>query len=269
MTSSVKSVHITVIYADDSEMAWTFLHREQVFCGNLWDYHSGCSGSVVGGYDLEPFGWEGRRPPQLVEALTAALTADGFTITSEELSFEETQEAEGHMASHFAYERMFTDEHPEAWEEDYGVISAPFAGEESGESNGDAQATARDEFAEAHHFLLTIDGERWGATTVGWTHFLKSEDGRQEFGYEGEEVAPTPEEAEAWLRGTLLQLKRSPHGFYEHRGATYDLRPNGQDYCWVYRDGEYFTEFSYWNTYSEAKLREILDAALERRGELA
>ncbi len=45
-------VKITVAKYPDAEMAFVMIDKEIVFSGNDWDFHAGCSGTFIGGYEL-------------------------------------------------------------------------------------------------------------------------------------------------------------------------------------------------------------------------
>jgi hypothetical protein len=67
MAKQKKLINIEVLRYDDHEMAGVLVNNKIVFQGNYWDFHSGCHGTKIGGYELKGKWDEG------VESLATAL----------------------------------------------------------------------------------------------------------------------------------------------------------------------------------------------------
>lgn len=49
---SPKTKKITVALYDNHEMGFILIDDEVVFSGNYWDFHSGCQGTKIGGFEV-------------------------------------------------------------------------------------------------------------------------------------------------------------------------------------------------------------------------
>lgn len=80
---------LTLQIFPDLESARVLLDEDNVFSGNFHDFHQGCFGPVIAGYDLTAT-WDDsdNEPGELVKALTDALEAEGFTVKKVTETFE-------------------------------------------------------------------------------------------------------------------------------------------------------------------------------------
>lgn len=79
---------ITLQYFDDIESAKILVNDKVVFSGNYWDFHQGCIGPIVAGYNLtNTWNDEGSEPENLLKALSNAFKKVNSVVTLVE-SFE-------------------------------------------------------------------------------------------------------------------------------------------------------------------------------------
>ena len=87
-TNSKKAV-ITVARYDNHEMAYVLVNEKTVYSGNYWDFHSGCHGTKVAGYELK--GLRDSGIDSLATALKSKMTDKGIDakIIQKDLTSEE------------------------------------------------------------------------------------------------------------------------------------------------------------------------------------
>lgn len=78
---------IITITNEDMEMALMFVDDRSVFFGNFWDFHSGCLGTEIGGFELEGK-WD-RGIDSLANALADCYKEQGETVETLDVSVED------------------------------------------------------------------------------------------------------------------------------------------------------------------------------------
>lgn len=79
-TAKKKSV-ITVAKYESHEMGFILVDGNSVFTGNYWDFHSGCHGTKIAGYDLSGI-WDSGMT-SLAGALKSKMEAAGKSVEIE------------------------------------------------------------------------------------------------------------------------------------------------------------------------------------------
>lgn len=74
-----KSTVIELAVYKPHEMGYVLINGKCEFQGNYWDFHSGCHGSTIAGYDLSNK-WD-RGMASLANALKSAMEADGVKVS--------------------------------------------------------------------------------------------------------------------------------------------------------------------------------------------
>ena len=71
-------VQIVVATYDAHEMGFVIIDGKSVFTGNFWDFHSGCHGTKIGGYELNGI-WD-RGISSLATALKVKIEETGSEV---------------------------------------------------------------------------------------------------------------------------------------------------------------------------------------------
>lgn len=64
---------LTLALYHPHEMAFVKIKEQRVFTGNYHDFHLGCHGGVIGGYDISKTWVQGLGPGEMIKALIAEI----------------------------------------------------------------------------------------------------------------------------------------------------------------------------------------------------
>lgn len=78
---------IEIARYEEADMAYILLDGEAVFIGNEWDFHAGCMGTTIAGYDLEGK-WD-KGVESLAYVLSVEIEREGATVTRSERTLTE------------------------------------------------------------------------------------------------------------------------------------------------------------------------------------